>query len=466
MKSKFFHPSIIWLGVWLAIFFAMALIASWQNHLYWRASLAKSGDQELTAVEQVLPYALAYLAERQPESLSALIKTDLGPYALVLTDQGGKVRYVSPSLKFGPSEADFLKGQSYYNLFSKPTAGKSLSGPFLDANRAPAPPEAGEVWGRLYLIPKETYSFKASLELAYLKLFSPFDSFLAFTLLSYLMVLVGFAAICAISARFQSHFQKVEEQYYESELETRELRIRVLESSIEAKDLRLELLDRSHEKAHGSLEAAQATIADLEKAIEHEAHINEELREALRQAAAERAEALEAVQAIEQDQEKIAKELKELEVLKEVEEMNRPEPSKARRPKDFPWVNLVYQNLSFSRRALQNILDLQNSPDIFPSLPDALATLNNSSAELLANGGTFPSRSVVKYTQTLAHHNGDFWEYRFSKDGRIFFGLSQTKTWNIDTILLKRKFTENRYKYEKYLQQTLGKDNSDLKPGN
>jgi hypothetical protein len=27
---------------------------------------------------------------------------------------------------------------------------------------------------------------------------------------------------------------------------------------------------------------------------------------------------------------------------------------------------------------------------------------------------------------------------------------------------LKRRFTENRYKYESYLEQTLGKDNDDL----
>jgi hypothetical protein len=62
----------------------------------------------------------------------------------------------------------------------------------------------------------------------------------------------------------------------------------------------------------------------------------------------------------------------------------------------------------------------------------------------------------------LADHRGDFWEYRFSKDGRIFFGLSKSRTWNIDTVLLKRRFTENRHKYESYLEQTLGKDNDDL----
>ena len=59
----------------------------------------------------------------------------------------------------------------------------------------------------------------------------------------------------------------------------------------------------------------------------------------------------------------------------------------------------------------------------------------------MLNGGAIPSRSAVRYTQPLAHHYGDLWEYRFSKDGRLFFGLSKSRTWNIDTILLKRKFS-------------------------
>ena len=86
--------------------------------------------------------------------------------------------------------------------------------------------------------------------------------------------------------------------------------------------------------------------------------------------------------------------------------MNYPEASKerTRRPKEFLWLNLVYKNLHFSKRALQNIIDLQIRHDVFPSLPDALATLNNSSVESLLYGGAIPSRSVVRYTQPLAHH--------------------------------------------------------------
>jgi len=461
MKSKFYRPGVIWLGVWLAIFFAILLIASWQNNLYWRANLARFGDQELVAVEKILPYAIAYLAERQPESLQDLINVDLGPYALVITDKTGKIRYASPSLVSGKSDANLLKGKKFFYFFRNPDAAKSSSGPFIDGSQAYQ--DEAEALGRLYLVAKEPYSLKETLHQASGKILSPSESVLAFTLLSYIMVLVGFAGICAISARFQSHFQKVQEQKYQSELETRELRIQVLESYIKSGDLRLELLDRRYEKAQATLEATQTAIAGLEMAIEYESNINEELREGLKQAVVDRDQAVETMQAIERDREKIAKELNELEVLKEVEEMNHPEPSKARRPKEFLWLNMVYQNLYFSRRSLQNIIDLQNSPDVFPSLPDALATLNSSTPQSLANGGALPSRSLVKYTQPLTYHSGDFWEYRFSKDGRIFFGRSGSKTWNIDTILLKRKFTENRYKYEKYLEQTLGKDNNDLK---
>jgi DNA repair exonuclease SbcCD ATPase subunit len=287
---------------------------------------------------------------------------------------------------------------------------------------------------------------------------------LAFTLLSYALVLVGFASICAITARFQRHFQEVQERQHEAELETRELRIQVLESKIKSEDLRLQLLDQNLEKAQTRLNEAKGTIAEMESAIQYESSRNEELQENLRQAEAAKDEALTSIQDIEQDRERITKELKELEALREVEEMNYPEASRerTRRPKEYLWLNQVYRNLQFSRRALQNIIDLQNSPDIFPALPDALTTLNNSRVESLLNGGAIPSRSAVRYTQPLAHHYGDLWEYRFSKDGRLFFGLSKSRTWNIDTVLLKRKFSLNRHKYEKYLEQTLGKDNDDL----
>jgi len=465
MKFKFFRPSVIWLGIWLAIFSAMLIIASWQNDLYWRSDLAKSGQLELVTVERIMPYAIAYLAERQQaEALQKIAAADLGPYALVITDKAGNIKYAPPPWASGKPDPGLLKGGKFYYLLNNPDSRRPLSGPYTDGDGPQTAQDQGAALGKLYLLDKEAYSFRETLGQAYGKILTPSESVFAFTLLSYIMVLVGFAAICAITARFQSHFQKIQEQQYETELETRELRIQVLESSIKAADLRLELLDRNYEQAQAIVDASKSTIAGLEMAIQYESSRNEELLESLRKARAERDEAVDTMQAIDQDREKIAQELRELEVLKEVEELNRPGGvgEKARRPKEFLWLNMVYQNLHFSRRALQNIIDLQNSPDIFPSLPDALATLNNLSKDALANGGALPSRSLTRYSRPLAHHYGDFWEYRFSKDGRIFFGLSKSKTWNIDTILLKRKFTENRYKYEKHLDQTLGKDNYDL----
>jgi hypothetical protein len=465
MKSKFFRPPVIWLGIWLAIFSAMIIIASWQNDLYWRSDLAKSGQLELVTVARILPYAIAYLAERQQaEALQKIAEADLGPYALLITDKAGNIRYAPPSWASGKPDSGVLKGRQFYYLLPNPDSRRALSGPYTDKDIPQTAQDQAEALGRLYLLDKEPYSFRETLSQAYGKILTPSESAFAFTLFSYIMVLVGFAGICAISARYQSHFQRVQEKQYETELETRELRIQVLESNIKAADLRLELLDRSYEQAQTIVNAAKNTIDGLETAIQFESSRNEELLESLRKAEAERDEAVATMQAIDQDRGEIAQELRELEVLKEVEELNRPRGvgEKARRPKEFLWLNMVYQNLYFSRRALQNIIDLQNSPDIFPSLPDALATLNNLSKDALVSGGVLPSRSLVRYSQPLAHHNGDFWEYRFSRDGRIFFGLSKSKTWNIDTVLLKRKFTENRYKYVKHLEQTLGKDNYDL----
>jgi hypothetical protein len=465
MKYHVLRPNLIWLGVWLTFFAAILIIGSWQKDLYWRDNLARFNRLELFTVRSVLPYAIAYLEnEKRPDLLQRLINNELSPYGLVITDPDGNIKYSS---QFRPSQKIDLKQTTNINLYKNPPALASLSGPAAAtpaSSGAGVPAGTGEILGKLYLVPKEPYSLLETLGQAYHNMGSPSESVLAFTLLSYIMVLVGFAGICAISAKFQNHFQEIREKQYETELEAREMRIQVLESNIKSTYLRLQLLDRRYEQAQSVLNAAKNTISGLEMAIQYESSRNEELQEELRLAEEARKEALEIMRNIEQDREKIATELKELEVMREVEELNYPVPAKerTRRPKEFLWLNLVYKNLQFSRRALQNIIDLQHSHDIFPSLPDALANLNQSSLEALMNGEALPSRSVVKYSQPVLHHNGELWEYRFSKDGRIFFGPSKSKTWNIDTILLKRKFTENRYKYDKYLQQTLGKDNNDL----
>lgn len=467
MKDRFFRPAVIWFIVWLAIFFSVFLIWFWQTKLYQQDDFAQASRLEIHTIRTLLPEALAALYQSHPELLQNLIDADLGPYALVLTDRTGAVKYAPRSWPMDKMTPDLLHGKEFFYLFRDRASRVSVAGPYTAGHdpAANASPKVGaEAWGRLYLVPKETVAWWEAPKWAYWKILAPAKSVLAFTLLSYALVLVGFASICAITARFQRHFQEVQEARHEAELEARELRIQVLESKIRSADLRLQLLDRSLEQAQTRLNEAQGTIGEMESAIQYESSRNEELQEKLRKAGAAKDEALASIQEIEQDRERIIKELKELEALREVEEMNYPEVSRerARRPREFLWISRVYGNLHFSRRALQNLGDLQHSPDIFPSLPDALATLNNSSIGALLNGGALPSRSVVRYTQPLAHHDGDLWEYRFSKDGRIFFGLSKTRTWNIDTILLKRNFSENRHKYDQHLEQTLGKDNDDL----
>jgi hypothetical protein len=468
VKRKFFPPHVIWFGVWLAFFLAIVTVGTWQNNLYQHSELTKSGQLQIIEARTVLPYAIAYLEEHQrSDLLERVFNPALGPYYLVLTDKAGNLKYAPASLPAGKGAPDFLKNQEFFYLFKDPAAQLTLSGPHQAGSRTLTPGETAKAFARLYLVPKESAGWLETLEHAYGNILTPSASLSTFTLLSYFLVLVGFAGICAITAGYQRHFEEVQERQYESELEARELRIQVLESNIKSADLRLELLDRSHEEAQTKLSASESAIADLEKAFRRRSKKNEELQESLQRAEAERNEALETIQSIELDREKIFRELKELEALREVEEMTRSGSSaeKARRPREFLWLNMVYQNLNFSRRAWQNIIELQHSPDIFPSLPDALATLNNSSAESLMAGESVPPRSVVRYTQSLVHHEGPLWEYRFSKDGRIFFGPSRSRTWNIDTILLKRKFTDNRYKYERYLEETLGKDNDDLQGG-
>jgi hypothetical protein len=468
--NKLYHPNIVWFGVWLAFFLVMVVIASWQNDLYRRDNRTRFSQMQLNAVRTILPYAAAYLEQQdRPDLLQKIVDADLGPFALVLTDKFGKIKYINRTLSSGKIDADFLKKQDFFYIYQDLALHQSSVAPATTGQEgspaSAAPKDGAEILGRIYPVAKDLPSFLTTLQQASMKLLTPADSVLAFSLLSYILVLVGFAGICAITAKFQSHFQEVQERQYESELESQGLRIEVLESNIKSADLRLQLLDQSQEKAQAILDLARNTITGLDSAILYETSRNEELQEKLQKAKAEKNDAIDTIQAIELDREKIAKELKELEAQREVEQMNYPEASKekSRRPKEFLWLNLAYKNLSFSKRALENIIDLQNSADIFPSLPDALAALNATSMESLMNGGALPSRSVVRYTQSLPYHDGDFWEYRFSKDGRLFFGVSKSRTWNIDTILLKRKFSLNRHKYEKYLEQTLGKDNDDLK---
>lgn len=445
------------------MFIAILVVGSWQNNLYQIDARAKAGQQQLVCIRSVLPYAIAYLEDNKRRDLLAdSINADLGPYALVLTDRAGNIQAAPSSWPPGKEGRALLKGHEFFYLFKNPTSQFSLSGPYTDEPASELPAVAAKAAGRIYWVEKEPQGLEGTLA----QFLSPSGTVFTFTLLSYFMVLVGFAGICAITARYQRHYQELQESYFESEMEARGLRIQILESRLQAADLQLELLDRNQERVQTRLRGADDTIAKLQEALQHQSRKKKQVEENLQKALTAKQEALETIEAIELDRERVTKEMKELEALREVEELNYPDPAKgggrARRPKEFLWLNMVYQNLRFSRRALQDILEVQNSPDIFPSLPDALAALNNTRVEDLKAGEALPSRNVTIYSQPLAHHQGDFWEYRFSRDGRIFFGLSRSRTWNIDTVLLKRNFTENRYKYEKYLEETLAKDNDDL----
>jgi len=293
------------------------------------------------------------------------------------------------------------------------------------------------------------------------------------TLLSYLLFVVGFGAICLISAIYQNHFRRAQEEQFATEIEARNLRIQVLESSRDALDLKLKYLDQDHERARTASQEAQENIRDLEEKLQSEADRNDELQAELQKALQEENQALNLLRTLDLDRQRIAAE--RIDIASRLAAAEKPPEedryrlkiSKAKgrlRLKSF-WLASLYKNLSFSPRALQNLMEVQEVPDVFPSLPEALAHLNNTSLEALLSGESLPPKTVTRFTtQELEHFQGPFWEYRFSADGRIFFGLSQSRTWNIDTILLKRRFPDKKEKYDRYLATTLGKDNQDLQP--
>ena len=318
MKDKFYRPAIIWFWIWLAIFVSVFLIGSWQANLYSQEDLAKSSRLEILTVRTVLPYAISYLeGQKQPDLLQRIFDANFGPYALVLTDGAGQIKYAPRSWSAGKIGPGLLQGKEFYYLLKDSASRISVAGPYLDGKVSAALKGDAEALGKLYLLAKTPESYLDSLNFSYWKFLTPSKSVLLFTLVSYALVLIGFAAICAITARFQRHFQEVQESQHEAELETRELRIQVLESKIKSEDLRLQLLDRNLEKAQTRLNEAKGTIAEMESAIHYESTKNEELQDNLRRAEAEKTEALTSIQDIEQDREKITKELKELEALRE-----------------------------------------------------------------------------------------------------------------------------------------------------
>ena len=124
------------------------------------------------------------------------------------------------------------------------------------------------------------------------RLLPPHNMVSTLSLLSYFMVLVGFAAICAITARYQRQSEELREDWYASELEAREVRIQNLETNIGAADLRLELLDRSQEAVQAELNGANDTIAALQEAVQHQSRKSKKMQEGLKEAESARNEAL------------------------------------------------------------------------------------------------------------------------------------------------------------------------------
>ncbi len=288
----------------------------------------------------------------------------------------------------------------------------------------------------------------------------------ASTILTYLLLLIGFGAICLITALFQNHFQLAHEQQHESEIEARDLRIQMLESNLSTLDLKLKILDQDYEKAVASAHKARKTIDRLEAKLVLESYKNEELLGKLRKAHLKQDEALELVRSIEEDRTRIATDKRNLKANLEEEERLYVDPDRhvvKHLRLNSSWLNSMYKNILFSRRALKNLAEIQNVPEIFPALPEALAIINSITLESLMERDQIPPKNIVSYnTQQLNNFKGPLWEYRFSSDGRIFFGLSRNRIWNIDTILLKRRLPDKIQKYDKYLADTLGKDNDDL----
>jgi len=198
MKDKVLPPYIIWLGVWLAMLIAILVIGSWQDNLKRQEALAKSSQRELVGICSIFPYAIAYLEEQQrPDLLKEILSADLGPYAVVLTDKVGNLKYAPDSWPPGNRGAALLKGKKYYYLFKDPATQPCLRGPDTGAQASQVSGVEAAALGRLYLVEKEPQ------ELGWL--LPPLDAVSAFSLLSYFMVLVGFAGICAITARYQDN---------------------------------------------------------------------------------------------------------------------------------------------------------------------------------------------------------------------------------------------------------------------
>ncbi|MEW6657855.1 MAG: hypothetical protein AB1424_04265 [Thermodesulfobacteriota bacterium] len=428
MNYKFYSPYLIWFGIWVFICMAVSLITLENNKLYLQTSVA---------ISRLLDYNRPY-----------------GEFARLFGySQEPLDRYLFPPRYRPPLRP--LSTKPPFSPFPEPDTGdREEGGLAFWLPTAPSVPETAG-WQREWL-----QAWQRATRASYVV-----------TLFSYLIFVVGFGAICLISAIYQNHFRRAQEEQFETEIEARNLRIQVLESSRDALDLKLQLLDQEHGRAMLAAQESQENIRNLEERLQSEAGRNEELQAELQKALQEENQAKNLLLTLDLDRQRLAGELTDitsrLTAAEKPPEEDRyrlkTRKAKARlRLKSF-WLAALYKNLSFSPRALQNLMEVQEAPDVFPSLPDALVILNNVSLKALLSGESLPPKTVSRYsTQELEYFRGPFWEYRFSADGRIFFGLSQSRVWNIDTILLKRRFPDKKEKYDRYLAGTLGKDNQDI----
>ncbi len=421
MKDKFYNPYIIWFGVWVFICFAVSLITLQNNKWYWQSSMA---------VENLLSSPYGEFSKRYGLTKDPLERYQSSP------------GYRQP----WPSPRDlFMEPDTENRLWREP--------PFA------LPEPSREITGDQRSWMK---TWQSAARASYF-----------ITLFSYLLFVVGFGAICLITAIYQNHFRRAQEEQFAAEIEARNLRIQVLESGRHALDLKLQLLDQDHERALTAAKESQENIRDLEERLQSEADRNEELQAELQKALMQENQALNLLRSLDRDRQEITAE--QMDIASRLAAVEKPPDEERHRLKirkargrlrlNAFWLTSQYKNLSFSPRALQNLSEIQEAPEVFPSLPDALANINGTSLEALLSGESLPPKSVARFTTVdLEYFRGPFWEYRFSSDGRIFFGLSKSRTWNIDTILLKRRFPDKKEKYDRYLAATLGKDNQDLQP--
>jgi hypothetical protein len=430
MKNKFYSPFLIWFGIWVFICLAMSIITLKINELNRQSSMAKERLWGHNFSSGSFSRQFGFSPEpRNHRQLSPGYRQPLGPEPAPAL--------ASPWLAPGAGD----RGWEDVSLWP------------------PGPPSALDaLWDQRVLL----QDWQSATQAAHL-----------FTILSYLLFAVGFGAICLITAIYQNYFRRAEEEHFETEIEARNLRIQVLESSQDSLDLRMQLLDQHLEITHTAVQESQENIRDLEERLQSEADRNEELQVELKKALVEEKRVVKLLHSLERDRQTIAAEKQDIAArLTEVEKIQEADLfsqkiKKARRRLRLHsvWLTSLYKNLSFSPRALQNIGELQEVSEVFPSLPEALAKINRLSLEGLLSGEKLPPKSAARFaTQELEYFHGPFWEYRFSADGRIFFGLSKSRTWNIDTILLKRRLPDKKEKFDRYLAVTLGKDNQDLKP--